>query len=404
MNLMNANKQWSTRPTDERFDSIESLEENAKHSMEESFNMTATLGGLSMVGDNEQESLALASNTGRKAAISHLASRQLARRLEIPNGIFDTDDEDKPKFSPSVIADLVNDRIKRVDKQNELKLYSHKTDDTELPVNIRCITSDKYVRVHDYNVIQGIKPMLTQGWKVPPARPAFENQTGTRKATEADILKLGNTPGLNIKVGDPIAPAGLYRGDQDMFVILTDDANPIDDGSGRPLIHSRIITNSEVGEGSFSIMEIIHDTICGNHCIWGVNKLVELRYRHLGTDAFTKIMNSMRLETIARPDFKTEIAAMKWMRRNRLGETTKEVVEKVYGFNLGQSITKKLLTQSLALAEGFRGIDSDPFTYAGLFQSVTRQSQLSKNESQRLTIDREIGGLMSVAKKEMVLA
>ena len=233
---------------------------------------------------------------------------------------------------------------------------------------------------------------------------ALPNQKGTRPATQADLLKFGGHANLQVKLGDPIAPAGLYRGDQDMFVILVDDQNPIDDGGGRPLIRSRIITNSEVGEGAFSITEILHDTICSNHIIWGVSKLVELRYRHLGDNAFERIMSSMKLETVARPDFKNEIAAMNWMRRNRLGTTTKEVVETVYGFNLGQSITKRLLTTALAGAEKYRGIDADPFSYAGLFQAVTRTSQLSRNANQRFAIDREIGGLMSIASKELALA
>jgi hypothetical protein len=39
-----------------------------------------------------------------------------------------------------------------------------------------------------------------------------------------------------------------------------------------------------------------------------------------------------------------------------------------------------------------------------MFQAVTRTSQLSRNANQRFAIDREIGGLMAIANKELALA
>lgn len=393
--------QWLHRPYDERFEDIESLEANAKASMMNCRQLNAVISGFHMEAVDDT-GLLLCGKEGQRAELSYLASRQLATRLKIPNGIFDANEEGEARFGAKALANLVNDRIRRCNDDTPVQMYAEQTGNKDVPWDIKCVTTEKYNRVHDYYVIQGIKALMAEGWKVPPARPVSQDQPGSRPATEEDILKFGSKPGLSIKVGDPIAPAGLCRGDQDMFCILVNDQNPIDDGSGRPLLETICITNSEVGQGSFSRKRIIHDDICSNLIIWGVKESVELRYRHVG-DVFNRIMNTFKMDMKSR-DFTDDLRMLKWMRENRLGTTTKEVVEKVYDMNLGQSITKRLLTTALSGAERFRGIDADPFSYAGMFQAVTRTSQLSRNANQRFAIDREIGGLMTIAQKELATA
>ncbi len=80
---------------------------------------------------------------------------------------------------------------------------------------------------------------------VPPARPAFPDQPGTRPATEDDVLAVKDF--LSINVGDPVAPAGLYASNHDMFAFLINEENRIDDGSDSGLSRGVFFENSEVG-------------------------------------------------------------------------------------------------------------------------------------------------------------
>jgi len=54
------------------------------------------------------------------------------------------------------------------------------------------------------------------GWRVPPAHPLFADQPGVRLASEADVLWPDGFE-LSVRVGDAIAPAGLYLGDRSLF-------------------------------------------------------------------------------------------------------------------------------------------------------------------------------------------
>lgn len=402
MNIDKASKQWGHRPEDERFESIDALSENAKASMNACRNLKAVVSGFRMESV-ENEGLILRSNTGQATAVSHLACRQLARRIEIPSGIFNSEGE-VPKFSARAVANLVNDRLGRIKDDRPVEMYAESTGNPTIPWNTRCVTSDKYSRIHDYYIVEAVhRTFVPLGFRVPPARPAFNNQKGTRPATQEDVLKFGAHPSLKIKVGDPIAPAGLYRGDQDMFIFLVNDKQTIDDGSGRPLVRSTIIRNSEVGEGRFSIMDILHDSVCSNHILWGVSKVVEINYRHVG-EAFDRAMKSITNYTVQENSFEEDLKILRWMRQNRVENNREDVVDKIYNMDLGTSITKRLLNNSYDYAENFRGVDADPYTYAGTLQAVTRYSQQMANVGARTQIDHQIGGLAKVAKEALQLA
>ena len=78
------------------------------------------------------------------------------------------------------------------------------------------------------------------------ARPVFPNQPGTRPATEADVLQ-AVTFGISAKLGDPIAPAGLYLGDRSLFAFLIHEDRRIEDGTDAGLLRGFLVWNSEVG-------------------------------------------------------------------------------------------------------------------------------------------------------------
>jgi len=80
------------------------------------------------------------------------------------------------------------------------------------------MTSEKYTRIWNWEIADRLNEMVEKGWRVPPARPAMPNQPGTRPATVQDVLDVAGF--LSVNLGDPIAPAGLYASDHDMFAFL----------------------------------------------------------------------------------------------------------------------------------------------------------------------------------------
>jgi len=95
---------------------------------------------------------------------------------------------------------------------------------------LRALTSDRYSRFWNWEVFERLCGLEQQGWQVPPGRPTKGNDPNARPATEADCLN-DRMAGLGIKPGDPIAPAGIYASDHDMFAFLVNEEYRIDDGS-----------------------------------------------------------------------------------------------------------------------------------------------------------------------------
>lgn len=118
----------------------------------------------------------------------------------------------------------------------------------------RAFTSDDYARIWNYELIGRLRDVMGDGWRVPPARPAFINQPGARPATEADVLARKTTGGgLTINMGDMIAPAGLYASDHDCFIFMVNEEQRIDDGSDGGLSRGFFISHSEVGASALKV-------------------------------------------------------------------------------------------------------------------------------------------------------
>jgi len=79
----------------------------------------------------------------------------------------------------------------------------------------------------------------------------------------------------SLKVGDKIAPAGLYGSDHDMFAFMVLENRRIEDGTEGGLSRGAFFSNSEVGGGAFRIKSFYYRHVCGNHIVWG-NTLIGL--------------------------------------------------------------------------------------------------------------------------------
>ena len=392
MNLVTASNQWMNRPDDERFWSLEELAANAKRAKEQAREVMKKLSGLSFQ-PTEDGGFEVCSDTGAKAYISNLAFGQMATRLEYPvSGI-------AGKLNSDLACQVLEYRKKQILAGNPDEEVNILLDCGE-DVTIRSVTSDKYARFHDVDVLPFAFRLQAEGWKVPPGRPVNEGSARTRTATEQDCIRGNGGGGLSIRPGDLIAPSGLYRGDRDMFIFMVNDQNVVDDGGGNALLEGIMIRNSEVGVANFSTTRFICQAVCGNHIIWGAEKVVNVRYRHIG-QAVERIHQSMRdmlLDTKPR-DWTKELGVIKWMRTHVLGDSRDSVVEAVYGFRQN-ALTKSVLEAAYDNAEQWVNVDGEPSTWYGFANALTRYSQTLGNADKRYAIDDAAANLFERAAKE----
>lgn len=395
MNLFEANAQWSKRPDDERFSSIEEMGKACESYARESINGIAQLGDLRVEADSGN--LLLVGKSRTAASLSHFGFGQLARLADAPAGYL-------RRLPATLAAQNINHGLAKADVERSVKLLLHKRSSGLIA---RAITGDMYDRVWNFEIVNKISQRLTpNGWRVPPARPAREGQAGTRRATAADILPNQGDFGLAIKEGDLIAPAGLYASDHDMFAFLVNHENPVFDGS-KFLNRGVFIQNSEVGDCALRFKIFTYDNVCGNHIVWGVGKVAEVSVRHIkgGLDAkgrtLQNALNKWEMMSRTLPSADEMEGAIKAARSREIGGTKDEVLDAVFGFAKArglQALSRETIKAGYELAEKTPRYGA-PTTVWGMVNGLTEVSQTlaGAHTDTRVGIDTQAGRLMDMA-------
>ncbi len=400
MNLYDASTQWSSRPPDERFDSIEMLEAACTQLKEVSVEHVIPLAsiGAKTVGD---EGIVFETPDSGEFAPTNYAFEQMCHRTDYPSrGIVG-------KLSNHLATQVINHRInKTLEEKPDARCILLSNRNTNV---VRSITSEKYSRIYNADLIPFLYRLQRAGWKVPPARPIAVDQPGSRLATDRDVIGSSDF-GLNIKPGDLIAPAGLYAGDRDMFAFMVNPNFGFDDGNGNKMMKGMFLRNSEVGDGSVSITSFMVANVCGNHICWDVNEIVKTRLRHVG-DAYQKVllMLNKAMETLcvfSEPNI-TPIA--NWLRQHEVALEKEDVIDYFYEMKVDTALTRKVLVSGYEMAEQFNHIDGGtPNTPWGIVQGLTRHSQTLPYANARQAVDMGAGRLLNrfsgMAKKELLLA
>ena len=265
-NLLQACRQWATRPADERFWGLADLEKHLAALEGKSEELCLPLNQLKVVP--KKRDLRVVGPNDLSLHVTNWSFGQLCHWLDAP-----------PEYLSGLPARIACQCLNHgvgSNKDAEVKCLLQNNDNA---TQLRAVTGTKYSRIWDLKVVRAIKPALEAGWRVPPARPALDDSRA-RPATKDDILEQGKFWG-SIKEGDMIAPAGVYRGDRDSFIFLVNPNRTIDDGGGG-LMRGVFIANSEVGKTSFRITTFLLQNVCSNHIVWGASDLQELKLTHRG--------------------------------------------------------------------------------------------------------------------------
>ncbi len=390
-NLYAASHQWATRPDDERFADLTTMLAATKAYADSSREATIERRALSVLPDGQN--LLLTGTTGAKATITHYAFGQLARLVQAPA-------EYLRRLPSTLAATCLNTGLAKVEAGEKARILFHSNGS----LVTRAITSEVYDRVWDYEVVERIGKYLEgQGWRVPPARPAREGQKGTRLATEADILPGQGDFGLAVKVGDPIAPAGLYASDHDMFAFLVDQADPAFDGQ-HALNRGVFIQNSEVGDCALKFKLFVYDNVCGNHIVWGASKVTDISVRHIkgeGRASGNTLANALtkwRVASRSLPSGAELSGQIKAMQIKEIAGSKDEVLDALFGFAKVKGLnrlTRPVLTSAYELAEQTPRYGS-PRSVWGMINGLTEVSQ-SAHTDVRTDLDVQAGRLSEIA-------
>jgi len=383
-NLVTASREWATRPADQRFWTLKELYERSLKYAEESYTHQVRLADCSVLATEKEDLVLDMANVDTPATFQHYSFNQLAGLAGAPAGYL--------RGLPAPIAALnLNHGLQQIDGSQLLML--HKNGGHAL----RCVTSDGYSRIWNYEVAEMALALEEEGgWVVPPARPTSLPDVPVRKATEADVLRKGSHLSLGIGVGDDISPAGLYASDHDCFIFQVNVDRPIDAGNGEMLYRGVFWRNSEVGDARFTGTMFLFDTVCGNHIVWGARIVAEISIIHRG-NAQEMFREAMAQATVMMEapssDDENRIKAAKLY---EIAPTSKETIETIYRKSVG--LSKRECEDAYILATRHaEDHGTEPNTAWGYAAGITRLSQGQTATDKRDLMDRAAGKVLEMA-------
>jgi hypothetical protein len=264
MELMQANKQWSSRPDDQRFLSLIELNAYTQAQRDHSAAKIVSSRALTVHPvEGDTEALMLTGPNGAPVNITNWSFGQLAARAGAPAGYM----RDLPA---PLAADCLNYGLHHARDVAECGVLLTRTvaSDTDsaytMPATARAVTGPNYGRIWNSTITSAL------------VRQFGDGVTGKFRV-----------PSEFGKIGAPITKQSttLYASDRDMWVFLADEVNRIElpnrrNGKTGSLARGFFVSNSEVGASTFILGQFLFDYMCGNHIIWGVEEFQELRIRH----------------------------------------------------------------------------------------------------------------------------
>lgn len=387
MNLMKASDNWSSRPMDQRFWTLEDMYAATLANVSAAREATVKNGDLRVeVVDND---IQLVGRTGNPARLTNWAFRQLSGRAKAPAGYLES-------LPATLAAQNLNHGLKaNLGDQNEpTKLLLHDNGG----YFARAVLTTKYTRIWNSDIVERLLPLQDSGWMTPPARPHSSGEfaddlltgdnTVLRRATKQQAAI-----SLTVQEGDIIGPAGLYASFEDMFAFMIHPDRVIDDGSKGGLMRGFFVWNSEVGKSSFGVMKFLFRGVCGNHIVWNAQDISEISVRHVGSaneNAFEHL--AVELKKYADSTSGDDEKRVKICREFKLGPNPEKVLDFIFQKNL---LGKKQAQQAMDAVAPEQ--DGDPLTAWGYAQGVTRLSQKEINTDKRVMLDRAAGRILEVA-------
>ena len=389
-NLMDASEQWASRPQDQRFENVPDAHDFSVRSERTIFNRTEDYAQAEAVDLGNNVAL-LIPGVGEPAQFTNWSFGQFCKKAGAPASYLST-------LKPALAAQCLNEGMRN--REGDAGLFSFSRTD-EGALTLRASLSDEYGSIPDSAVWKRVQTLIERGWRVPVARPApgvFDPRV--RLATAEDVSAIAARSPLSVKVGDPIAPAGLYASDRDMFALLCDETRPVNNPADRthPLFRFLMVWNSTVGARSLGIITGLYDVICGNHIIWGATEVNEFRTYHRGSDAERRAFARMAEVAMQYSESSAQgiEASMQAAQQRLIAPTLEEIPDLVAAKKqLAPILSKRLVKEAIEVAVNSDRY-GDPRSPWALSQGLTELSQRLPNTDSRTEIDRAAGRILDL--------
>jgi hypothetical protein len=260
--IMTASNQWATRPSDQRFCSLDELVEhtNYQRSISGSKVIPTRRGGQLMLearpveDDASRRQLVVCGPDGIPACPTHWSFGQLANRVGAPAGYL--------RSLPSdIAADCLNHGVFK-HRVEDMGVLVRRDPDTHI-IELAAATGPNYGRIWNSEIATLLRDRFGDG-------------------VTGDFT----VPG---EFGHAVTPTKdnttIYASDRDMFVFLADEKNRIEipnrrAGRGGSLARGFFVWNSEVGSKTFGVATFLFDYVCMNRIVWGAEGYEEINVRH----------------------------------------------------------------------------------------------------------------------------
>lgn len=350
-NLLEASKQWRSRPADERFHTLEELKNAVLNRKNTSFEGVVDTRDLKATPVNDSIVLDF---DGQSLDMTHWSFGQLCNLAGAPASYLRT-------LTPKLVAENLNFSLPKARESAKLLLTANGTS------TVRAFTSESYGRIWDIDVVRTVEGLCEKN-------PSCHNPPAYKRT------------GTN---GTEMENAGLYASDRDIFMFLIDEDHPIEVGDER-LSRGFFVWNSEVGKSSFGLTTFLYRYVCGNHVIWGAEEVCEMRIRHslhAPSRAFSEIMlvlnkyvgssTSRESQTIKKAmeyrPAKNKEGTLEWLQK--LG-FTKAVSEKAYEYAVNE--------------------EGNGTSLWNIVQGLSAMARDRKHVDARVDLERQAGRLLNV--------
>lgn len=374
MELFQANKQWSTRPDDERFLTLQALYDATRAYAEKAYEKQDVSLDSLVIRPNGEE-VEVVGKGGVPARISNWAFGQVAKYASAPADFL-------RELPAEKTADILNFRL----NQRVSKLAA----DAMLKVNllfhqnggllVRAFTSEKYSRFWNWEIAERLLELQAKGWI--PAVPTFNTRQQGGVTVDA--------------AGRPVDKStAIYASDHDLFAfIMHPDRVVKEGGKENGLFKGLIAVNSEVGAAKLRLMRFYYREMCGNHIIWGAEDVVDLSVRHVGDIRGKVKVWEAEIRKYLDSSTSEDEAKIEMARKKNIAGTKDEVLDALFGKRqLG--LSRKVLEASYEAVVPEQ--DGSPNTYWGMAQGLTRYSQTTPYADKRTALDSAAGRIIEMA-------
>jgi len=355
--ITKASSQLFNRTKDEKFENLVSLREHLTRRSNGTFEKTVNLSDFHYNHNGAmflEEGSLFSPEKGKRHDLNDWSFRQLCKQLSAPSEFISN-------LSPRLASECMQEAtlIRESDsRKGKSVFYMDKSPEgSESEGTIRAITTDRYVRVYDSEVLSAIE-----------------------------------------KYAGGMSAQGLYSGERDIFCFMTNEEMKVNI-AGEDLSRGFMVWNSEVGSRTFGVMSFYYRTICSNHIVWGCQNVKERISKHIGQvrDIFDDLPNFIDWAACTDELIHDE-KAIKKAQQMLLAKDPVECAQILRKMGWGKKVAQNIVQEAEVDHERYN-TPGEPYSVWGIVQGATAYSQRHDNLDSRFEEDLKISKLMGRASK-----